>query len=643
MPKVLCVDDDADMRSLIALGLSVDGFAEVIEARDGWDAIEKCRLLWPDLILMDIMMPHLNGIEAIRRLRMMAAARTVPIIVISAKYNHELMEHALSIGANEYVTKPFTIEDLKQTIQQYVDGAVSFAQWEGRRQQELARAAANLTDAHKMESLYRLAIWQNNPPLAVNLDQLTDLAGGIIHDLRNRLGILCNYNVRAEYCLQLLESLAFFCFKPSLSRQICQGNIRQPEIGAAALTRFVPSPTIDFIFTRRTQRHQTAASGLTLKGLFDSSLLSRTLWLLCHNLIAYYRDAPHEPSLRAIEIEDCRLLDPHFGFYIKISLRQADKRLCPFPEKCGCDRVLAGDPLAIALLLLRKAVFLHGGELRFDDQGRIVIKIEDRLKPSRSEDDLDGLRDKITHLATEYTGPEPNIYPLVRKFISPLSRELDHINAEARANVHITPGERALTLIRRNCRYAQLLLQNLLWLGVGVDPPCEWVDVGDTLRSVLRILWSEIRVDDDDEPITVEVDIDPDVVNVWGNRVSLQQVFMNLIINALEAMPGGGYLWLRVFQRGGGVYAEVSDTGSGIPPSQTQQVFDLAFSTKQGRERGTGLHIVKSIINRWGGTIDMTSTVGQGTTFRICLHNLNPIPVEQPGEEYATTPSCINC
>lgn len=644
MLKILCVDDDADMRGLIALGLEVDGFAEVTEARDGWDAIEKARLVWPDLILMDIMMPHMNGIEAIRRLRQIEAALNVPIIVISAKYNHELMEHALSIGANEYITKPFMIEALKQTISGYFDGTTSMVQLERRRRRDVARAAAQAADAKRMELAYALAVWRNNPELAATLEQLTHLAGGIIHDLRNRLGILSNYNDRAAYCLWLLESLAFLCFKPSLSRQVCRGNLRQPEIPATAISPPGGQQPLPLRFTRLTYQGRTVeTSGVTAKGLIDPHLLARTLGLLCQALTADRPNRADETAAAIIIIEDHRLRDPHFAVHLKISLRSAANEILPFPYKINCSDVLLGDQLAVVLLLVRKAIFLHMGDISLDESGAIHIKIEDRLKPGWSLDKPTTLLEKIATCADNYDGVDPNIYPLVDDFILLMSQILEIISTEAREPDGAS--QRALAMIQRNCRYAQLLLQNLMWLGVGVELPGEPVDIGETLRTVQQIMSSEIRSRSDDEAetaVAVRLDIEPNVSYVWSNRVSLQQVFMNLMTNALEAMPEGGWLTMRVFRQGAVVCAEINDTGSGVSPQEAAQMFDLAFSTKQGRERGIGLHIVKSIIDKWGGKIKVMSKVGEGTTFRICLRPVETVLTLPGSEHYVRTPSCLD-
>ena len=647
MLRILCVDDDADMRSLIALGLEVCEFAEVAEARDGWDAIEKARLLCPDLILMDIMMPNMNGIEAIRRLRDSDITLDMPIIVISAKHNHEIMDHALRVGANEYVTKPFVIEHLRRVIRRYTKAINPLEKLEKQRRRELSLTATNNQYAKEMEMLYQLAVWQNNPELAAHLEQLTKLIRGLIHDLRNRLGILRNYSTRADYCLWLLEGLNFLCFKPGLSPRLCRGNLRQPEIPAQIFTTLAIQDQVELKLRGVSTKEQpTQAEGITVKGLMDSSLLSRTLWLLCHHLVDHLTEMDWDSY--TIHIDDKRLLDPQDGFHITVSISAQSGINPKMPYQIDSKYVLSGDKVAMALFLLRKAILLHKGELWVNDKGAIEIRIEDRLKPSRSFDHLERLRHDLEMRSKQYQGPEPNVYRLVRGFIPDIIHELEGVRAEALTERGREISQKAREMIQRNCSYTQLLLHNLLWLGVGVESPQIAVDIEDTLKTVQKIMSSEIRQgcldeDDADETIEVRIEIEPKILAVLGDPVSLKQVFMNLITNALEAMPGRGILTLRVYQTGRQVFVEISDTGGGIPVKDVAKIFDLAFSTKQGRERGVGLHIVKSIVEKWGGSIDVITELGLGTTFRVCLQSIDYLIPTQGKEYYAITPSHINC
>lgn len=120
--------------------------------------------------------------------------------------------------------------------------------------------------------------------------------------------------------------------------------------------------------------------------------------------------------------------------------------------------------------------------------------------------------------------------------------------------------------------------------------------------------------------IDVSLDLEADRV-VAMNRTELQQVLINLIVNAIHAMPNGGALGLRSFNKDidgvEGVEIEVKDTGSGIAPAVLARIFDPFFSTKVGEGTGLGLSISQKLLTRCGGKITAASALGIGTSFRV--------------------------
>src|SRR5437660_9692932 len=109
-----------------------------------------------------------------------------------------------------------------------------------------------------------------------------------------------------------------------------------------------------------------------------------------------------------------------------------------------------------------------------------------------------------------------------------------------------------------------------------------------------------------------------DVPEVYVDRPLLKQAVLNLVLNAAEAMPGGGQLRLVLSRRGEVAEITVGDTGKGIPPENRQKIFQLFFTTRPGGS-GIGLASTFRIVQLLNGSIDFTSEVGRGTTFRIEL------------------------
>jgi diguanylate cyclase (GGDEF)-like protein len=109
--SVLVVDDDADIRAFLDVTLSLAGF-EVLEAGDGVEALDVARRHTPDLILLDVMMPRMDGFEALRRLREDARTSHIPVVLLTALVQREDTLGGLEAGADDYVTKPFDGEVL---------------------------------------------------------------------------------------------------------------------------------------------------------------------------------------------------------------------------------------------------------------------------------------------------------------------------------------------------------------------------------------------------------------------------------------------------------------------------------------------------------------------------------------------------
>jgi signal transduction histidine kinase len=120
--------------------------------------------------------------------------------------------------------------------------------------------------------------------------------------------------------------------------------------------------------------------------------------------------------------------------------------------------------------------------------------------------------------------------------------------------------------------------------------------------------------------IQIETALDPALPPVLGSQDHLQQVFVNLLNNARDAMPDGGGITLRTYRRNGVVVAEVEDRGHGVPPEIRDRIFEPFFTTKQtGHGTGLGLSVSYGIVSAHGGTIEVDSPLGRGACFRLTL------------------------
>ena len=143
-------------------------------------------------------------------------------------------------------------------------------------------------------------------------------------------------------------------------------------------------------------------------------------------------------------------------------------------------------------------------------------------------------------------------------------------------------------------------------------------NLNQVIRDTLSLLEHQFKT----AQVQVDLDLTPDLPAIHGNSGKLQQVFLNLLLNAKEAMPGGGRLRVATLVNGH-VEALVSDSGSGIAPEHLKRIYDPFFTTKTapkpGDKRGTGLGLSVSygIIQEHAGKIHVESAIGAGTTFHL--------------------------
>jgi len=140
------------------------------------------------------------------------------------------------------------------------------------------------------------------------------------------------------------------------------------------------------------------------------------------------------------------------------------------------------------------------------------------------------------------------------------------------------------------------------------------VDLNRVVEETLSLVAHPLKT----SQIRVVKQLSDGLPPVWGSANKLQQVFLNLFLNARDAMPAGGMLEVRTTAHNGSVEIEVVDTGNGIPREHIHKIFDPFFTTKAtGRGTGLGLSVTYGIIKEHAGRIDVRSTPGRGTSFHV--------------------------
>jgi two-component system NtrC family sensor kinase len=178
------------------------------------------------------------------------------------------------------------------------------------------------------------------------------------------------------------------------------------------------------------------------------------------------------------------------------------------------------------------------------------------------------------------------------------------------------PKADLLKKIEKQSFRAAKIINNLLNFARSGTSEFETLDVNKILLDVLSLVDHQLE----GARIKVRRELAEHLPSVRGNENRLQQVFFNLVLNARDAMPRGGWLTLRTRADDDAVIAEVSDTGDGIRKEDIKRIYDPFFTTKGiGRGTGLGLSVSYGILQEHGGAIFVDSAPGQGTTFHVAL------------------------
>ena len=189
-PRVLIADDEPDMLKYLKSQLSVN--FQVIEAVDGQQAVEKANQFLPDVIVCDMMMPEKNGLEVCRELRERISTRSIPILLLTARADEETKLTALSAGANDFITKPFSMTELSVRLKNLFD--THTLQQELARQNQVLEATIEQLKETEVQLVH-----------SEKLASLGRMSAGIIHEINNPL----NFAKTALYVLRIMtESLS---------------------------------------------------------------------------------------------------------------------------------------------------------------------------------------------------------------------------------------------------------------------------------------------------------------------------------------------------------------------------------------------------------------------------------------------------
>jgi len=529
-PLVLVVDDHIPAVSMLTRLLEREGY-EVISAYDGEQAIELCNRTVPDLILLDVMMPKLNGFEVLEILRQEERTSNIPTIIITAKNTPDDIEYGLGLGADDYIAKPFNPRELIARTKSKIDAQ--------RLKDELKSKTQDL------EALLRLSEELKHH---LNVTELLELVLYLVTDLlSSETAIICR-----------LDDSGL-----PLSTLIGRKN------GVITSDDYLTETIIDDI-------------------LQDSS-----------GVILWSEDSP------LIRIDDC-----NYGMISRLESNGETHGLLGIlnrqPYSPNQERLFQGISRQVTLAIRNAELY----ELKTRYAIHLEDMVEERTAELRSAQQLLVRSEKLASIGRLSAG----IAHEINNPLFPLRINLEHMLEDVEQNVPIVQKdiEETLKSVERISRIVRRLLEF-----TGKDnsnqPDIESVVLNDVIENVISLSKKYL------EYAKVNVDFTlPTLPLIYANRDQIEQVFLNIIINATAAMPDGGTLSITGTIDQDEIVLEFADTGTGIPESMIDKIFEPFVSTKEDGT-GLGLFISYGIIENHQGSLDVKSVVGQGATFIVRL------------------------
>ncbi len=175
--------------------------------------------------------------------------------------------------------------------------------------------------------------------------------------------------------------------------------------------------------------------------------------------------------------------------------------------------------------------------------------------------------------------------------------------------------------IEEHVERARKVVHSMLGFARRMEPRLEDVDVNDAVKQTVALLNNYARINN----IEIQTDLQSDLPIIASDQSQIQQVLMNIISNAIDAIGKDGLIKVETRLSDSLISIKISDNGPGIPESVQKRIFDPFFTTKEtGKGTGLGLWITYNIIEKLGGSISLQSQEGEGSSFMINLKNIRP-------------------
>ncbi|QPC81208.1 response regulator [Phototrophicus methaneseepsis] len=540
---VLVIDDQKTAADLMTRMLASYGYKAVC-AYNGPDGIEQAKRLAPDLILLDVMMPVMDGFEVLQILRQNETTSNIPTIMVTAKDQPTDVAQGLQLGADDYIPKPIEPRELIARAKSKIES------------HQLRRDLQSRTT--DLEALLRVSEELNNN---LQIEDLVSLLLYLVIDLMPcEFAAIYRTDERGEVT-----------------------NYRASYDNGELVDQYVPAPQelIRFFLENN----------------------EAFVWNNDEHILidADYRFGTAVPLKIAGEL---------YGFIMLLGNAQLEVTRLRLFEGIGRQ----------ATLSLRNAELY---ELKANLAEDLEIKVQQRTKELEDAQQLLIRSEKLASIGRLAAG----IAHEINNPLTPILLIMEDMLEDVNSGIAVSPTdiEETLKSAKRISRIVERLLQFTRQSG-SEKPSMEVVNIYDALQNVLTLSRKYLE----HENINVQVDVDASIY-VHGNRDQLEQVFLNLILNAKAAMPGGGRLSVLSKVNNQNIAIIFEDTGSGIPENLIDNIFEPFVTTKEDGT-GLGLFISYGVIENHNGQIDVKSKLGKGTTMTVRLPRIEE-QLEESGLE----------
>jgi two-component system NtrC family sensor kinase len=549
---ILIVDDTPANIGLLVDYLEDHNF-RVVVAQDGEEGIKRAQFAQPDLILLDVMMPGMDGFETCRRLMADTKTADIPVIFMTALTDSVEKVTGFDAGAVDYVTKPFQIEEVLARVNTHLV------------LRAMQKQLAKQNDQLQLEIGVRLQVEAELSLTQYSVDHATDAIFWLTVD-----GKISYANESA-------------CSLVRHSREdLMHMYFHDIEVDATAEAWAKSWERI------KEQRSCTVETRIRVKGGIVIPLESTISYLEFdgkEHAFVYARDISERKRTEQSLNESYQNL--------KESTRQLEEmhqQLLQAEKMASIGQLAAG----VAHEINNPIAFIYSNLGTLKTYIAALIKL--MAVTQRSESLLAAHPEVLNEIA------------VLRKQL-----DIDYVREDV-----MNLMDESIDGVQRVRRIVQDLKD---FSRVG-EIERQVVDVHAGLNSTLNIVVSELRQ---------KAEIKKEYGNlpqIEGVGAQLNQVFLNLLVNAGQSIESDGIITIRTGHDEKWVWIDIADNGCGIPVDNMSRIFEPFFTTKPvGMGTGLGLSLSYGIIAQHGGKIEVTSTVGQGSTFRIWL------PLQPPLEK----------